>query len=108
MLKEELIELVYRRLDKKYTKNELKEFYSILIDIINEKVEEETKDIKVGDKVEVSIPNLGTFVIARRGKVKIKNNSKLFSDERYLEFSERNIISFKAGKRIKESANKQS
>lgn len=94
---EELITLVFRKIneeetsDKKYTKSEIRKMYKSLIEVIEERLEEETADIetKTVKEVKVNIPLIGKFNIVRQNayigknpktkeKIKIKANNRIY------------------------------
>lgn len=91
---EELITLVFKKVNedpsgKKYTKSEIRNMYKALIEVIEDRLEEETVDMENKKEVKVNIPLIGKFNIVRQNayigknpktkeKIKIEANNRIY------------------------------
>lgn len=91
---EELITLVFKKInedpsERKYTKSEIRKMYKTLIEVIEERLEEETVNMEEKKEVKVNIPLIGKFNIVRqsayigknpktREKIKIEANNRIY------------------------------
>ena len=102
MIKVELIGKIYKDLDCKYTKKEIEEIYSSLIDVICKELEEESKSVSNRKSVEVNIPGLGKLKISQYPGSIIYRNKVTKAKSK---FPCNNRVYFKPNSRIKKSIN---
>ena len=86
---EELVTLIFKEVNSKYTKAEIRNIYKAFIKILQARLVEDTIDIEDKKEIKVNLPLIGKFNIVRQNayigknpktkeKIKINANNRIY------------------------------